>query len=220
MYEFVQDVNSGIRIQEETERVRDAMNRIIGFQVIDIPSELKDVSLKLQTHTSRFISDLFEVYIIFVTKFSHVICSTKMTKCLLWVVHEWIEPQSSWSFMTLCVQICHLIIPMFSHSSMYTFKIVHPYTHLDLLAPMPAVELDKSRVLMLEGTLKYRDNVMSKVSGCNSTSQLHCTIQNTFFFVPATTQNSQAALLLYNVCHIHTPRWLLFMCFCSLTCSS
>lgn len=44
MYEFVQDVNSGIKIQEETERVRDAMNRITGFQVMEIPSELKDVS--------------------------------------------------------------------------------------------------------------------------------------------------------------------------------
>ena len=45
MYEFVQDVNSGIRIQQETERVRDAMNRITGFHVMEIPSELKDVSM-------------------------------------------------------------------------------------------------------------------------------------------------------------------------------
>ena len=44
MQEFVQCVNSGIQIQEETERVRDAMNRITGFQVVDVPSDLKDVS--------------------------------------------------------------------------------------------------------------------------------------------------------------------------------
>ena len=35
---------------------------------------------------------------------------------------------------------------------------MQPYTHLDLLAPMPDVEIDKPRVLMLEGNLKYRDH--------------------------------------------------------------
>ena len=55
MQEFVQCVNSGIQIQEETERVRDAMNRITGFQVVDVPSDhdLKDVSWP---HTPRQLS--------------------------------------------------------------------------------------------------------------------------------------------------------------------
>lgn len=38
------------------------------------------------------------------------------------------------------------------------------YTHLDLLAPMPDVEIDKPRVLMLEGTLKYRDHTSRMVA--------------------------------------------------------
>ena len=44
-------------------------------------------------------------------------------------------------------------------------QLVHRYTHLDLLAPMTGVEVDRSRVLMLEGALKYTDASMkSKVS--------------------------------------------------------
>lgn len=43
MQEFVGCVNSGIRVQEETERVRDAMSRITGFQVVDVPHEIKEV---------------------------------------------------------------------------------------------------------------------------------------------------------------------------------
>ena len=40
----MQSVNSGIRAQEETERVRDAMNRITAYNVVDIPSEFREVS--------------------------------------------------------------------------------------------------------------------------------------------------------------------------------
>ena len=40
---FVHVVNNAIRIQEETERVKDAMNRITTYNVVDVPHELKDV---------------------------------------------------------------------------------------------------------------------------------------------------------------------------------
>lgn len=36
-------VDNGIRIQEETERVKDAMSRITAYSVVDIPNELRDV---------------------------------------------------------------------------------------------------------------------------------------------------------------------------------
>ena len=41
---------------------------------------------------------------------------------------------------------------------------MQPYTHLDLLAPMPDVEIDKPRVLMLEGSLKFRDHSSKMVA--------------------------------------------------------
>ena len=41
---------------------------------------------------------------------------------------------------------------------------MHQYTHLDLLAPMPDVEVDKQRVLIVEGSLKYRDHSNTRVS--------------------------------------------------------
>ena len=43
---FVRIINNTIRVQEETERVTDAMNRIVGYNVMELPSELKDVSDK------------------------------------------------------------------------------------------------------------------------------------------------------------------------------
>ena len=59
--------------------------------------------------------------------------------------------------VTVCV--CYLII---SDATSFTclgppLQLMTSYTHLDLLAPMPDVEVDKSRVLMLEGNLKYRE---------------------------------------------------------------
>ncbi len=44
IHEFVDQVNSGVQAQEETERVKDAMSRITAYQVGEIPSELEDVS--------------------------------------------------------------------------------------------------------------------------------------------------------------------------------
>ena len=41
---FVHVVDNTIRIQEETERVKDVMNRITGYNVGDVPHELRDVS--------------------------------------------------------------------------------------------------------------------------------------------------------------------------------
>ncbi len=43
-------------------------------------------------------------------------------------------------------------------------QLIQPHTHLDLLAPMTGVEVDRARVLMLEGTLKFRDGITSKVT--------------------------------------------------------
>ena len=40
-------MNSGVQAQEETERVKDAMSRITAYNVVDVPSELKDVSIQL-----------------------------------------------------------------------------------------------------------------------------------------------------------------------------
>ena len=42
---FLRTVNNAIRIQEETERVKDAMNRITSYSVVDVPHELRDVSI-------------------------------------------------------------------------------------------------------------------------------------------------------------------------------
>ena len=44
--------------------------------------------------------------------------------------------------------------------------MVNQYTHLDLLAPMPDVEVDKQRVLIVEGSLKHRDHSNTRVSAC------------------------------------------------------
>ena len=41
---FVCVVDNTIRVQEETERVREAMSRITAYNVVDIPHELRDVS--------------------------------------------------------------------------------------------------------------------------------------------------------------------------------
>jgi len=40
---------------------------------------------------------------------------------------------------------------------------VQSYSHLDLLAPMPDVDVDKPRLLMVEGSLHYRDGSKPKV---------------------------------------------------------
>ena len=45
-----------------------------------------------------------------------------------------------------------------------THQVVNQYTHLDLLAPMPDVEVDKQRVLIVEGSLKHRDHNNTRVS--------------------------------------------------------
>ena len=50
-------------------------------------------------------------------------------------------------------------------------QLVHPHTHLDLLAPMPDVDMDRTRVLMLEGTLKYRDVNTARVRVCHWLAQ-------------------------------------------------
>ena len=42
--DFVQSVNGALRAQEETERVRDAMNRIVTYSAVEVPSELREVS--------------------------------------------------------------------------------------------------------------------------------------------------------------------------------
>ena len=49
-----------------------------------------------------------------------------------------------------------------SHIHTHT-QLIQPHTHLDLLAPMPGLEVDKPRVLMLEGNLKFRDPSTAKV---------------------------------------------------------
>ena len=43
-------------------------------------------------------------------------------------------------------------------------QLAQSYMHLDLLGPMPDVELDKPRLLMVEGSLHYRDSIKAKVS--------------------------------------------------------
>ena len=43
-------------------------------------------------------------------------------------------------------------------------QLMQPYTHLDLLTPMPDVEMDQPRVLMLEGNLKFRDTSSKMVA--------------------------------------------------------
>lgn len=43
---FVRIINNTIRVQEETERVTDAMNRLVHYNVVELPNELKDVSDK------------------------------------------------------------------------------------------------------------------------------------------------------------------------------
>lgn len=48
-------------------------------------------------------------------------------------------------------------------------QLVQPYTKLDLLAPMPNVEISRPRFLMLEGRLKFRDQ-HTKVKGTDFTS--------------------------------------------------
>lgn len=58
---------------------------------------------------------------------------------------------SSW--LLLCCSSC-----------IFGLQLVQSYTHLDLLAPMPDVELDKPRLLMVEGSLHYRDGIKPKVS--------------------------------------------------------
>ena len=50
---FVHVVNNTVRIQEETERVKDVMNRITTYNVGDVPHELRDVSIKLVLTTSN-----------------------------------------------------------------------------------------------------------------------------------------------------------------------
>ncbi|CAI8017381.1 Pleckstrin homology domain-containing family G member 5 [Geodia barretti] len=81
---FVQSVNTALVAQTETERVRDAMSRIVTFSAVDIPGEYRE--------------------------------------------------------------------------------LMQPYTHLDLLTPMPDVEMDQPRVLMLEGNLKFRDTSSKMVA--------------------------------------------------------
>jgi len=41
---FVHTVDNTLRMQEETERVKDAMSRITSYSVGDVPHELKEVS--------------------------------------------------------------------------------------------------------------------------------------------------------------------------------
>ena len=41
---FVQSVNTVLVAQTETERVRDAMSRIVSFSAVDIPGEYREVS--------------------------------------------------------------------------------------------------------------------------------------------------------------------------------
>ena len=43
MNSFVHVVDNTIRVQEETERVKDAMSRITSYSVVDIPHELREV---------------------------------------------------------------------------------------------------------------------------------------------------------------------------------
>ena len=45
MTTFVHTVDNILRMQEETERVKDAMSRITAYSVGDVPHELKEVSV-------------------------------------------------------------------------------------------------------------------------------------------------------------------------------
>ena len=49
-------------------------------------------------------------------------------------------------------------------SSLPPQQLMQPYTHLDLLTPMPEVEIDQPRVLVLEGNLKFRDHSAKMVA--------------------------------------------------------
>ena len=42
--QFVQSVNQMVATQEETERVKEAMNQITGYNAVEFPSELKEVT--------------------------------------------------------------------------------------------------------------------------------------------------------------------------------
>ena len=49
---FVQSVNQVLWVQEETERVRDAMNRITAYSAVEMPSDLKEVRIVLYKHVT------------------------------------------------------------------------------------------------------------------------------------------------------------------------
>ena len=56
-------MNNGIRIQQETERVKDAMNRITAYSVTDIPPELKDVRMSLLVSLiGDILSELMDIH--------------------------------------------------------------------------------------------------------------------------------------------------------------
>ena len=38
-------MNQVVAAQEETERIKEAMNQIVGYQAVEIPSELKEVTV-------------------------------------------------------------------------------------------------------------------------------------------------------------------------------
>lgn len=49
---FVQSVNQVLWVQEETERVRDAMNRITAYSAVEMPGELKEVRTSMSHVTA------------------------------------------------------------------------------------------------------------------------------------------------------------------------
>lgn len=49
MEEFVQLVNTVLQAQEESERVKECMNRIVGYSAVEMPSELKEVGERKRT---------------------------------------------------------------------------------------------------------------------------------------------------------------------------
>lgn len=128
MQEFLQCVNTGIRIQEETERVRDAMNRITGFQMGDVPNEIKEVC-----SCANWVDKILYRQRLINQDFSN-------------------HKNSRFSLITACMNLF--------------LQLVQPHTHLDLLAPMTGVEVDRARVLMLEGSLKFRDGLTSAKVSC------------------------------------------------------